>query len=272
MAGTPLFTVIVTTHNRPGLLRDALDSIRRQTVQDYECIVANDGETSVELPADDRFALMDERTGMGTAAAVNKALGRAAGRYLAFLDDDDAFTERRLELALDGLEIAPLAICWRANYDTKVAGRNRRLQGWVHDEILDRSPPMLGQTAVVRERMLPMDERLLHAQDVEWWIRATKELPVATIPEIGLLFRRHPGRQSADPEIRYSQRSLLYEIHLEYFQSHRRAATRFHARTGLFAHASGHARDARSHLWRALRLSPNLKTAYWLVRSTISRK
>jgi glycosyltransferase involved in cell wall biosynthesis len=267
MSSAPFISVLVSTFNRPQLLSDALLSVSHQTFADFECVVVNDGEEPVELPPDNRFRLIDKREGMGYAAAMNLGIREARGRYLTILDDDDAYTPRRLDLGVRGASGAPLSICWRANYDTGLAGRNRTLEGWVNDVIVDRPPPLLGQATIERSRMLPFEERLRHAADVEWWIRATRVMPITTIPEVGFLFRRHDQRLSTNMEVRYSQRLLLYELHSDYFKRHRRAAARFHKRTGLFAYESGHHIEARRQLWSAAKASPAPRTLYHLARS-----
>ena len=272
MGAAPLFSVVVTTYNRPRLLAEALESVRRQTVDDFECLVVNDGQQDVDLPDDHRFTLIDKREGAGMATAANTAIREARGKYLTVLDDDDAYTPRRLELGLQGIADFPVTICWRANYDTGVAGRNRLLEGWVHDVIVDRAPPLLGQMTIERSKMLFLDERLMHSADVEWWLRTTKVLPITTVPDVGLLFRRHPGRGSADMRYRYRERMRLYSIKKDYFDSHRAAAVRFHKRTGIFAREAGLRREARIHLWKAARYSPRPAILYHLGRALVARR
>ena len=258
----PLFSVVMPTFNRPRLLAEALRSLLAQTVDDFECIVVNDGHVPVELPDDERFHLIDGRGGRGPAAAMNVALDRARGTFVTFLDDDDAYVPRRLDLGLAGVRRAPLAICWRANHATGVPGRNRRLEGWVNDVILDSSPPFLGQATIVRSRAPRFDERLRHAVDVEWWIRCTREVPVTTVPQVGFLFRRHEGRQSTNAELRFVNRLLIYELHRDYFERYPRAAARFHRRTGGFARDAGRHEEARMHFSAAFRLEKTPRAAY----------
>jgi glycosyltransferase involved in cell wall biosynthesis len=272
MRPAPYFSVIIPTFNRPQLLQEAIASVLAQTVEDFECIVVNDGQTGVELPDDDRLRLIDKREALGMAASINTGIQEARGKFLTFLDDDDSYTPQRLELAMRGSKLSPLSVCWRANFDTGIAGRNRMLDGWVHDTVLDRSPPMLGQTTVERTQMVPLEERTRHACDVEWWIRATRVLPVATVPEVGLLLRRHPGRQSHDMAIRYTQRMLMYSLHAEYFKTHRRAAARFHKRTGFFAYEAGFIEAARQQHWKAVKASPTPRTVYHLARALLTRQ
>jgi glycosyltransferase involved in cell wall biosynthesis len=265
----PLFSVIVTTYNRPGFLVGALESVRRQTVEDFECLVVNDGGDPVEVPQDDRLRLIEKENG-GFASAVNAGLAEARGRYVAFLDDDDEFVANRLELGVKGMAHAPLSFCWRAKIDTGVGRYDRLLNGWVHDEILDRGTPLMGQATVLRDRVLKLNEALTNGSDADWMLRSTKEMQVSTVPEVGFLFRQdHPTRKSHDLTSRLAARELFYELHKDYFKTHRKAAARFHGRTGLFISAAGDAERARHHLWRAVVLRPTPRMVFRWARALL---
>src|SRR5690606_20421853 len=72
----PLFSVVVTTWNRPALLADALASLRAQTFHDFEVVLVNDCGAPVEhLLGDSVFPLTYVRLGRngGPAAARNAA-------------------------------------------------------------------------------------------------------------------------------------------------------------------------------------------------------
>ncbi|MFZ5934177.1 glycosyltransferase [Pseudomonas sp. HS6-2] len=107
---TPLFSVIITTFNRPNLLADALNSLSRQTFADFEALLVNDKgcpvESSlVELP----FPIMYIRQAhnRGPAAARNTAHRLAQGQYIVYLDDDDLFLPNHLETLAQAIEQHP---------------------------------------------------------------------------------------------------------------------------------------------------------------------
>lgn len=88
----PLFSVIIPTYNRVSFLRQALESVWRQTFSDYEVIVVDDGST------DDTANWLSEvaskvkpitQQNAGPGAARNLGAENARGEYLAFLDNDD---------------------------------------------------------------------------------------------------------------------------------------------------------------------------------------
>jgi hypothetical protein len=117
----PLVSVIMPTQNRPRLLQDALNSVWRQSHQNWEVIVVNDGGGDVSavlksMPADMQAKILriDLRTIRGPAAARNVAIKAAKGDVLAFLDDDDLFAPRHLERLVTGLRASNAGIAYSA--------------------------------------------------------------------------------------------------------------------------------------------------------------
>jgi glycosyltransferase involved in cell wall biosynthesis len=98
----PFFSVITPTHLRAPLLRRALESLRAQTFQDFEIIVAADamdaetGAVVAELLGEnDTF--IKHNAGAGPATSRNAAMQAARGDWVAFLDDDDIFRPHHLQ-------------------------------------------------------------------------------------------------------------------------------------------------------------------------------
>jgi len=97
----PMFSVVIPTFNRAGLLEQALNSVFAQRFTSYELIVVDDGSTdstvhflrSLELKL--TFLTQPNR---GPASARNLGASRARGAYLAFLDSDDVWFPWTLEV------------------------------------------------------------------------------------------------------------------------------------------------------------------------------
>jgi glycosyltransferase involved in cell wall biosynthesis len=265
----PAFTVIVPTYDRPTFLSEALDSVRYQTIEDFECVVVDDGSPEhVGVPDDRRFRLVRRATNGGLAAARNTGIEHARGRYITFLDDDDVYTPARLTLALEGLRRARVSICWRGNKGDDHPVRNRMLRGHVLDVILEAEVPQMGQTAVERAIVPRFDERFEAAEDADWWLRLSSREPVSSVPRVGLLFRLHDGpRHRNDRIARVRYRRLLLDEYADYFASRPRAAAYQWKKIGLLAHEVGDDATAREAFARSLRLRPGVKGLWHYSRS-----
>jgi glycosyltransferase involved in cell wall biosynthesis len=101
----PYFSIIIATHERPRLLARAMQSVCANTFTDHEMIVVSDTVdaatmlvVSQNLRPQDTFS---KRIGkLGPALSRNMGLSLARGKYVIFLDDDDAFSIDYLERAL----------------------------------------------------------------------------------------------------------------------------------------------------------------------------
>jgi glycosyltransferase involved in cell wall biosynthesis len=88
----PRFSVIIPTKNRVNYVREAVNSVLAQSLADFELLVVNDGDPFSLDIADHRIKLLDAG-GKGAAAARNLALFKAHGEFIAYLDDDDWWTD-----------------------------------------------------------------------------------------------------------------------------------------------------------------------------------
>src|SRR6266850_8161614 len=109
-------TVLVATYNQASYLRQALDSLRAQTLAPdaFEVIVINDGCTDAtpDILRDYRpWARVVERDNRGLVPSCNEGLAMARGRYFARVDSDDVVASGWLEALLDPLERDPGACC-----------------------------------------------------------------------------------------------------------------------------------------------------------------
>jgi len=117
--GGPLVTVVIPCFNQGAYLVEALESVRRQTARDWECVVVDDGSTDTTAQVGQEFARRDariryvhQRNG-GLASARNRGLELARAAYVQFLDADDLLHASKLELQLAALSGAPgNALCF----------------------------------------------------------------------------------------------------------------------------------------------------------------
>jgi glycosyltransferase involved in cell wall biosynthesis len=270
----PLVSVIVPTYDRAAFLTEALASVVAQTVEDWECVVVDDGSpepVSLPTPIDPRIRLVRRPANGGPAAARNTGLVEARGRFVTFLDDDDLYTTDRLALGLRGVGREPVAVCWVRFVDEATKRQQgRRLEGDVFDTILDGLTPSLGAVTLARELAPAFDERLDNLEDVDWWLRAARAHRFTTVPRVGYLFRRHAGaRHRTDAASRVADNLRFLEREGAYFERHPRAAALRWKRVGLLAEAAGDRRQARTAFARAVRRRPSPATVKHFLRSLL---
>jgi glycosyltransferase involved in cell wall biosynthesis len=98
---SPLTSVIVPVYNRTTLLRRALLSLARQTLDDFECLVVDDASTDpiqqVVDDFDDRFRYIRRESNGGCTAARFTALEHVRGEFLTGLDSDNVLFPWTLE-------------------------------------------------------------------------------------------------------------------------------------------------------------------------------
>src|ERR1700679_3703801 len=105
-------SLIIATHNRPALLRRALESVAIQTFSDMETIVIDDNgvgtsqqrQTSGVVEEFPWANYIANQTNAGKAASMNLAVKLAGGSILAFLDDDDEFHPDKISFQVARLE------------------------------------------------------------------------------------------------------------------------------------------------------------------------
>jgi hypothetical protein len=106
----PLVSVVIPTRDRPLLLRDALESVARQSYGNWEAVVANDGTvdvTGVVRSLAPRAAARTRLVGTGGAKGAGRArnlgIEAARGEIVAFLDDDDLYLPEHLAVLVQAM-------------------------------------------------------------------------------------------------------------------------------------------------------------------------
>lgn len=94
----PMVSIIVPIYNAEQYLRRCVDSILNQEYTDYELLLVNDGSTDAsgdiceEYGDRDPRVIVIQKENTGVSDSRNRALDRARGKYLQFLDSDDWIT------------------------------------------------------------------------------------------------------------------------------------------------------------------------------------
>jgi glycosyltransferase involved in cell wall biosynthesis len=112
-SANPSVSVVIPTFNRASCLPEALETVFAQTYKNHEIIVVDDGSTdttsSVVAKYGGRVRYIYQQNA-GVAAARNAGVRMARGDWIAFLDSDDEWLPRKLEIQMRDLEENPRAV------------------------------------------------------------------------------------------------------------------------------------------------------------------
>jgi teichuronic acid biosynthesis glycosyltransferase TuaG len=107
-------SVVIATYNRLKYLLNAIESVRKQTYPNIEIIVVNDCSTEADyytydFGSDVKMINLPENTriqfGYPSAGYVRTVgMKEATGQYIAFLDDDDIWMPKKIELQLEAMK------------------------------------------------------------------------------------------------------------------------------------------------------------------------
>ena len=110
-----MISIIVPVYNVEEYLEECLESIRKQTYQDIEVILVNDGSTDGSHAICERYCQMDKRfrlinqKNQGQSVARNRGVKESLGEYIMFVDSDDVVSlgllEQLMKYMSDGIDI-----------------------------------------------------------------------------------------------------------------------------------------------------------------------
>jgi glycosyltransferase involved in cell wall biosynthesis len=196
-------SVVIATHNRALLVKEAIDSVLAQTQPPREVIVVDDGSSDPTRETlasyGNRIRAFHQKQG-GASAARNFGMSRAEGEWIAFLDDDDVWLPSKLEQQVKLLEQdRRLGLVYCSDYTvddhlrilhSRVAAPANR--GDVFERLLIRNFIFTSCVVARRDaiqRAGYMDLEFRFAQDWDLWLKIAAHAPVDFVPEPLVLYR-----------------------------------------------------------------------------------
>lgn len=193
------FSVIIPLFNKENEILNTLDSVLRQSFQDFEIIIIDDGSTDTSLPK--VTTVQDERLrwfsgpNKGVCSARNRGIKEAKGNYIALLDADDTWDPNYLLEQRKLIDDFPECAMWGINFAEVQNGNLIRelptalpkgYRGIVQDyfHMPGRISDLFCSSSVVIrkdvfEKIGFFDERLKYSEDVDMWWRIIANYPVA---------------------------------------------------------------------------------------------
>lgn len=208
-------SVVIPCFNGAQHLGEALESVRAQTRSAHEVIVVDDGSTDGSAVIAHAFgAVVVTQPNRGEGAARNRGAAVASGDAIAFLDADDRWRPRHIEVVSGLLEQYPNAVGAFGAMETFGAvrqylpgyvaeGGERRVlkeafRDWLHGTI----------AAIVRREALievgGFDEVGRSAVDYDFWLRLALEHSFVATSEVTAEWRWHSDQQSSTRSMQYA--------------------------------------------------------------------
>jgi GT2 family glycosyltransferase len=204
-------SVIIPTRDRVPMLMTALRSALAQVGVTADVIVVDDGSAPAVAPQvrdlDGRVTVHRHAEPSGVSAARNTGIAAASGRWIAFLDDDDAWAPTKLARQLAAAMESDRNWAYTGYVD--VDADLELLAGTPPpdpDEVMDllmshNSVPASASSVVVRASALAragvFDVDLHVHEDWDLWVRLARLGPPACVPEPLVALRWHSANSSA---------------------------------------------------------------------------
>jgi glycosyltransferase involved in cell wall biosynthesis len=259
----PLVSIVIPVHRREKLIASTLQSIRDQTVRDWECVVVDDGSADGTASIAEKFAGADGRFRVvkqeksGSSKARNRGFAQTnpGSKYLTFMDSDDVWLPDALSVLISALEAQPGVIgvhgladfideagnLWhpgefadigRTRYGLGGNGHLRRLtveEPTSFETVLGTNtvyPPGIMLTRrVYYEKVGPFDSGLARMDDWDMVIRLTRFGDFGFLNKVVLLYRRHTGNISARSALE-TQQVIRVLQHKSFYSPENSAALR----------------------------------------------
>jgi glycosyltransferase involved in cell wall biosynthesis len=224
MAQEPLLTIAIPTFNYARFLPDAVGSIMRQDVDDYEILIFDNAsedntEEVVRLFDDRRIRYIRNPSNVGAHENGNRCMANARGRYVKLLCADDVLLDGVLRKQLNILQTRPEVALVTCGYlptdpDLNVQGSWSAFPGShpgrrVINFCLSRMTNGIGGPSNIMIRRCAADGIVSDATyrllaDLKFCLQVLERGDYASIDEPGVLYRRHPNSDfvtNCPPEI-----------------------------------------------------------------------
>lgn len=229
----PLISIVIPTYNHAHFLHDALLSVIAQTYQNWEAIVidnhSNDNTDQVVHSFNDtRVKLLKIHNHGIIATSRNMGIKKAKGEWVAFLDSDDLWYPRKLELAVDHITQNPEFDVCSTNelMVNRIDGDRRTLHHGpychnFYERLLLRGNCLSPSAAMVKRAFLEdhqilfrEDKDFVTAEDYDFWLLlASKNARFTFIDSVQGEYTIHANNESGKLALHHKNVSNVLKNH-----------------------------------------------------------
>lgn len=207
-----MISVLMTAYNSARFIGAAIQSVRLQTLSDWELIIVDDCSTDKTGEIIQRYSTKDSRimaftnpTNEGHTRSMNTAMKIAKGDFLACQDSDDISAPKRLEEQLECFNGLPgVGVC--TTWATTINENGDRIKNWYTDSAQREKKSTIGDKLKddcwlcmasrmwrreVVEKIGIYDNQCYHCQDYNYLCRMLKHFDFAIIQHELYKVRKH---------------------------------------------------------------------------------
>lgn len=224
-----LISIILPTYNgKSEWLSEAIDSVLGQTYKNWELIIINDASTNdIEktilqfVEKDQRIKYIKNEQNIKQAASRNKWIKQAQGKYIAFIDDDDIWSDsQKLEKQVTFLENNPdHGLCGTSTitvdqnkkefYRTKIRVSDKEIRNTIL-----QSNQFANSSCIIRKDVFNNTEGynadFSPAEDYDLWCKLWRISKFYNLPDYCLTYRIHLN--SSSNLFRKRQQRLAFKV------------------------------------------------------------
>ena len=210
-------SVILPTFNRANFIVDAINSFKNQTYKNKELIIVDDG--SLDHTKSLVKKLLDKNIfyyfikNSGQTIARNFGIAKAKGDYICFLDSDDLWYEKKLELQIEYFkENKNIALCYTnlANFDEKLNFKEvsslQKFGGNIYKKLLKENfiamSSVMAKVKIIQEFNM-LDKKISFAPDYDLWLKISAKYPVGYLDQVLVKYRISNSQISIDKLSRF---------------------------------------------------------------------
>jgi glycosyltransferase involved in cell wall biosynthesis len=213
----PTISVIIPAYNSELTIKETIESVQKQTFNDFEIIVIDDGSQDGTIGLVQSLIKLDSRLRIfcyenaGVAVARNRGIELAQGEFISLLDGDDLWTPDKLELQLKALKDNPeagVAYSWTNPIDEQgkllFLGTCPVWEGNVYGELLQTNFLSNGSNILVRREAIesingfPTDFPI--ASDWDFYLKLAFKWSFVVVPQYQILYRQRLNSMSGNIE------------------------------------------------------------------------
>lgn len=228
-------SVLMPAYNAEKYIREAIDSVLKQTFSDFEFIIIDDGsaDRTIDLVleyTDERIKLIRNHENKGLIYTLNKGIELSQGKYIARMDADDISLPERFQKQVEYMDlhdnIAALSCSFLflgTPYEIHFPTDHERIRiKLLENTALLHPGVMLRKSMFVKEN-ISYNNNYKHAEDYYLWVDlALKGAELGNLDDVLVHYRQHEGQVSVSKQLEQDQikNNIKHEYLSFYFRKH----------------------------------------------------